>query len=88
MGTVFPAKFNINKEYLVNTSLQNNTHDAFRVKQTKQKLPKNNKTPSLSNKNKALLLIHIFLHSTVKFLRFPIPGTNPLWYKAIRRSSR
>ena len=40
MGKVFPAKFNINKEYLVNTSLQNNTHNAFRVKQTKQKLPK------------------------------------------------
>lgn len=40
MGTVFQAKFNINKEYLVNTSLQNNTHNAFRVKQTKQKLPK------------------------------------------------
>lgn len=40
MGTVFQAKFNINKEYLVNTSLQNNTHNAFRVKQPKQKLPK------------------------------------------------
>lgn len=31
MGTVLQAKFNINKECLVNTSLQNNTHDAFRV---------------------------------------------------------
>lgn len=40
MGKVFQAKFNINKEYLVNTSLQNNTHNAFRVKQPKQKLTK------------------------------------------------